>query len=236
MFVLGLDPARAGGGIMVKGRDVIVAMHWRTHIVAGNSCFMLTVAGGGVPYHIRGLRTPWELGLVIRKRLAPLLGGSPMHIAAEAAHIGRNPRTGLALSRFGGALVAPLEGLDPGCATSWVEPDQWRNGILRKKWWKMQANEQGKQASMTVALRIIREKIASDPWALSMFTENPKWLKDESKRIFLSKREAAKAESALVMPSKFPGLAQLASLCGGEEHVFDAAGIALWKIHGIEAL
>lgn len=232
MLVLGIDPARTGAGVLVDGAAATAAIHWRTYTASGCRRYSLVCATltERPPHRERGIRTPWMLGMSIRRWLQPqIITRGPMTLIAESAHIGRNPRTGLALSRWSGALVGPLEDITPDGGAIWVEPDQWRKQSFRTKWWKMQASENAMQASMAKAKQLALAQW--DPGDHPKHTQQDKerWLKVRAKELFMPKRVAAKAEAAQCMPQLYPSLAELADRVGGHEHVYDAAGIARMK-------
>jgi hypothetical protein len=208
-------------------------MRWHPHTVAGRRCYALTCAQAtGDVYAVRGLPTPWAVGMALRQWLSPLVlvrGMGRAHVAAEAAHVGRNVRSGLALARFGGALVGPLESLDPTGSASWAEPDQWRKVTFRRSWWKLQATADGKVASMRVANRLTLEQWDSSAHAGVGRDEIDRRMAAAAKALFMPKRVAAKLETMLTMPALFPGLEALASRVGGVEDVYDAAGVNRWR-------
>lgn len=209
MVVIGIDPGRIGGGVLCENGTTLAAWTWRNRTRKGREVFTLTgTHRTGTIHEVRGLPTPWEVGLTVRDWIAPLVllhGRGTCHIAAEAAHIGRNPRTGLALSRFGGSLVGPLETWDPTRRCQWVEPDEWRRTSFRPKWWKVTAEDHGMVANRQVAKR---EGVP-----------------------FMEKREAAKREAARVLPLVFQGLDDLVERLNVDpEHIHDAAGVARWRM------
>jgi len=228
MLILGLDPASEGGGVLTKDGECIAAMYWRTNIRDKRRVYTLKMSDGR---NKSGLRTPWELGFAIRRAISGfvLVHGGDILVASESAYEGRNARTGLALSRFSGALVGPIEALD--CArreTIWVESQKWRSASFRKKWWKETAVEHGKTASMSSANK--RVMLAWDPTQHIGVgrKEIDKRMAKMAKSFFMTKREAAKIEAERVMPGLVPGLPKHVERCGGHEHVYDAAGVAYW--------
>ena len=147
------------------------------------------------------------MGEALRTLLAPLVAvsGGPLLLASEAAHAGRNIQTGLRLSRWGGAIVGPLERWAPNGAATWVEPSEWRKQLFRPKWWRLQADLAGCATNKRMAL-----KLGGLP--------------------VMAKREAAKREAEAVIPSLVPDLeAILARLPpAAREHALDAAGVCCW--------
>jgi hypothetical protein len=233
VVVVALDPARHGGAVLLDRGRCAAAAHWRPHTSGGRRCYALACAQAtGDVHHQRGLPTPWAVGMALRRWLSPLVmvrGMGRAHVAAEGAHVGRNARSGLALARFGGALVGPLEGLDPDRAAQWAEPDQWRKLTFRRGWWSLQARADGKVASMRTANRLVLERWDAAAHLGVGREEVDRRMEAAAKALFMPKREAAKREAALVLPAAVPGLAQVAARVGGEEHVLDAAGVARWR-------
>ena len=152
-----------------------------------------------------------------------------MLIGCEAAHLGRNAQTGLALSRWGGALVGPLERWDPTGAAKWVEPSEWRKLSFRSKWWALQAQEAGKLASMGKAKRAVMTGWDPAQHAGVGREEIDRRMKAAAKDLFMPMRQAAKLEALRAMPPLVPGLADLAVQVGGGDHVCDAAGVCRWR-------
>lgn len=228
-LVVGIDPGKVGGcAVCLDGRAVAVA-HWRTFTRQRRKLYRVTWATTAGTERTEAARTPWEVGMALRRWLSPLAmlhGEGHALIAAEAAHVGRNARTGLALSRWGGALVGPLEGLDPAGVATWLEPDEWRRLVFRRKWWAAQAADQGKCASMQSARKLVLASWDSAAHAGAGRDEIDRRMVAAAEALFLPKREAAKAEAEATLPGLVQGLTALADAAGGHEHVYDAAGLA----------
>lgn len=232
-LVVGIDPGKVGGCVVcLDGRAVAVA-HWRTYTRKRRTLYRVTWATAAGSERIEGLRTPWEVGMALRRWLSPLAmlhGEGHALVTSEAAHIGRNPRTGLGLSRFGGALVGPLEGLDPAGVATWLEPDEWRRLVFRRKWWAMQAAEQGKVASMQSARKAVLASWDAAAHAGAGRDEIDRRMQEAARSLFLPKRKAAKAEAEATLPRQVQGLTALADAVGGHEHIYDAAGLACARV------
>ena len=228
-----MDPARRGGGVLTDSGHAVAVVHWHPHTSGGRQCYALTCAQAtGDVYTLRGLPTPWAVGMAIRRWLSPLVlvrGMGRARVAAEAAHVGRNARSGLALARFGGALVGPLESMDPDGAARWAEPDEWRKLTFRRGWWKLQATADGKVASMRTANRLVLDRWDSAAHLGVGRDEVDRRMEAAAKALFMQKRVAAKLEAALVLPAAVPGLSVVAARVGGVEDVLDAAGVARWR-------
>jgi hypothetical protein len=227
VLVVGLDPGRLGGCVVTLDGAAVAAAHWRSYTRKGARLYRVAWATAqGDQDDRQGLHTPWEVGMALRRWVSPLAMARSMgraRVAAEAAHVGRNARTGLALSRFGGALVGPLESLDPDRAATWLEPDEWRRLVFRPRWWSQCAAEAGKAASKATARRMA---LAEPHVATGDRAAYDRHLKARENQLFLAKRDAAKMEAARVLPDLVRGLADLAQRVGGAEHVYDAAGVA----------
>ena len=205
-MILGIDPGKTGGGLLVSHRQAVCAFWWRARKRKGSTVYDLQCChADGWERRVHPLRAPWEVGIAIRTQLSPTLAphDGVCTVAAESAHIGRNAHTGIALSRWAGALLAPLESLDPTCAAAWVEPDEWRAAVLSRGWWKATATAHGMAAHRATA-----ERLGCG---------------------FMQKREAAKLAALKAVPEHLPNLLDLPIPERALEHVADAAGIALWR-------
>ena len=131
---IGIDPGRTGAAGMLSGSGKLGAIAgWKP--VRRNKRYRYSIVswkgrGGEESPGCENRLVPLRAGAV-GKYLADIFSTKSLkaEVACEDSYIGKNPRSGWAVARFSGGVVAPVEELF-SVQSEWVLPGEWRASIL----------------------------------------------------------------------------------------------------------